>query len=62
LRGNDKYEGFCIDLLEDIAKLNEFEYEIYVVPDGMYGARIDDETWSGMLGELLDAVSNDCIE
>ena len=28
LQGNDRYEGFCIDLLSEISKIVGFEYEI----------------------------------
>jgi len=56
--GNAKYEGYCADLAEAIAKrLREFyhipfNYELSVVKDGLYGAKKDDGTWSGMIGEL----------
>ncbi|XP_064613530.1 glutamate receptor ionotropic, kainate 2-like isoform X2 [Liolophura sinensis] len=55
LQGNNKYEGFCIDLLNEIAKIVDFKYEIYLVPDRMYGA-IDDATgeWNGLVKELVD--------
>lgn len=56
-RGNDIYEGFCIDLLKAIAKYIGFEYEIKVVEDGMYGSY--DETtkeWNGIIRELIDKV------
>ena len=29
--------GYCIDLIHMIAKKLHFEYEIYMVPDGLYG-------------------------
>ena len=30
LKENEKYEGFCIDLLEKISKMLEFNYGIYL--------------------------------
>ena len=56
LHGNDRYEGYCIDLLELIAKDIGFKYEIQLVEDGNYGAEIDG-TWNGMIGELISGVS-----
>ncbi|XP_066276786.1 glutamate receptor ionotropic, kainate 2-like isoform X1 [Branchiostoma lanceolatum] len=54
LLGNDRFEGFCIDLLNEIAAILGFKYEIYLVPDGQYGAPMEDGEWSGMVKELID--------
>ncbi|XP_071954989.1 glutamate receptor ionotropic, kainate 2-like [Antedon mediterranea] len=53
LEGNDRYEGYCIDLLEEIAKSIKFDYKIALVPDGDYGTENVDGNWSGMVGELV---------
>ena len=52
--GNDQYEGYCVEMLEEISKIVNFTYEINLVKDGKYGAQ-DKETgvWSGMVGELI---------
>ena len=57
LVGNDVYEGFCVDLLEEIAKAVGFRYEINLVGDDKYGVQ-DEETkeWNGMVRELIDGV------
>ncbi|XP_033635111.1 glutamate receptor ionotropic, kainate 2-like [Asterias rubens] len=52
LHGNEQFEGYCIDLLELIAKDIGFKYEIQLVEDGNYGAEVDG-TWNGMIGELI---------
>lgn len=59
LTGNARYEGFCIDLLKDVAHLVGFQYTISIVEDGKYGVE-DPETkqWNGIVRELLDGVSN----
>lgn len=56
--GNDRYEGFCIDLLKKIAIMVGFEYRIELVPDNKYGV-IDLETgeWNGIVKQLMDKVS-----
>ena len=56
LHGNEQFEGYCIDLLELIAKDIGFKYEIQLVEDGNYGAEVDG-TWNGMIGELISGVS-----
>uniref|UniRef100_A0A8C2PV71 Glutamate receptor n=1 Tax=Cyprinus carpio TaxID=7962 RepID=A0A8C2PV71_CYPCA len=54
LVGNDKYEGYCVELAAEIAKHVGYSYRLEVVGDGKYGAR-DSETmmWNGMVGELV---------
>ncbi|XP_049838251.1 glutamate receptor ionotropic, kainate 2-like isoform X2 [Schistocerca gregaria] len=55
LTGNARYEGFCIDLLREIAAMVGFEYRIELVPDGKYGV-YDLETgeWNGIVRQLMD--------
>ncbi|XP_066488007.1 glutamate receptor 2 isoform X3 [Tiliqua scincoides] len=54
LDGNERYEGYCVDLAAEIAKHCGFKYKLTIVGDGKYGAR-DAETkiWNGMVGELV---------
>ena len=56
--GNERYEGFCIDLLKEIARMVGFAYRIELVPDGKYGV-YDYETgeWNGIVRQLMDKVS-----
>ncbi|XP_057204798.1 glutamate receptor 1a isoform X5 [Triplophysa rosa] len=52
--GNEKYEGYCVELAAEIAKHVGYQYKLKIVADGKYGAR-DPETkmWNGMVGELV---------
>uniref|UniRef100_A0A8C1DGL8 Glutamate receptor, ionotropic, AMPA 1b n=1 Tax=Cyprinus carpio carpio TaxID=630221 RepID=A0A8C1DGL8_CYPCA len=54
LVGNDKYEGYCVELAAEIAKHVGYSYRLEIVGDRKYGAR-DSETmmWNGMVGELV---------
>lgn len=58
LAGNDKYEGYIVELAAEIAKHVGYQYKLKIVSDGKYGAR-DPETkmWNGMVGELVYGVS-----
>lgn len=38
--GDEHFEGFCIDLLKELAKLLNFSYDIELVDDGMYGLEV----------------------
>lgn len=55
-QGNDRYEGFCKDVLEKLSERFGFKFIIAPVKDGRYG---DDKTgdWNGMVGELLRRVN-----
>ena len=60
LTGNDRYEGFCVDLLKEIADEVGFKYMFYLVPDEKYGAPEktgEKESWTGMVREVMDNVS-----
>ena len=35
-----------------------FTYEIYLSPDGQYGGITENGTWNGLIGELVNKVSN----
>ncbi|XP_059157771.1 glutamate receptor 3-like, partial [Physella acuta] len=52
-RGNDRFEGFAVDLIEEVAKMLEFDYDIYLVNDGKFGSKMPNGEWNGMIGELL---------
>lgn len=56
LTGNDKFEGFCIDLLKTVADSLGFQYELYLVPDAKFGAADVDGNWNGLVRELMDKV------
>ncbi|RXG61714.1 Glutamate receptor ionotropic, kainate 2 [Armadillidium vulgare] len=55
LTGNDRYEGFCIDLLREISEILHFNYILVHVPANKYGNK-DEITgeWNGMIKQLLD--------
>ena len=57
LQGNDRYEGFCLDLLEEIAQIVGFRYKVELVSDGKYGASDENGEWNGMVKELITKVS-----
>ena len=55
LTGNDRYEGYCADLAQKIAEQVQFNYELKIVEDKKFG-EIVNETWNGMVGELINRV------
>ena len=60
LEGNDRYEGYCVDLLHEINTIFNFTYNITTVDAyGSYDKKTD--KWNGLIGELMEGVSNDQI-
>ncbi|VDP29088.1 unnamed protein product [Heligmosomoides polygyrus] len=58
-KGNERFEGYCIDLLKLLAKnISGFEYDIFVSDGNKYGARQPDGSWDGMLGYLLNETAD----
>ncbi|XP_050679068.1 glutamate receptor ionotropic, kainate 3-like isoform X2 [Leptidea sinapis] len=55
LEGNDRYEGFGIEIIEELAKMNEFNYTFEIQEDGVYGS-LDSKTqkWNGMMEKIID--------
>ncbi|XP_065602855.1 glutamate receptor ionotropic, delta-1 isoform X2 [Cyrtonyx montezumae] len=49
-----RYKGFSIDVLDALAKNLGFKYEIYQAPDGKYGQQLQNGSWNGMIGELIN--------
>ncbi|XP_017492005.1 PREDICTED: glutamate receptor 1-like, partial [Rhagoletis zephyria] len=55
LDGNDRFEGYCKDLADLLAKKLGINYELRLVKDGTYGSENPTVRggWDGMVGELV---------
>ncbi|XP_016120040.1 glutamate receptor ionotropic, delta-1-like, partial [Sinocyclocheilus grahami] len=49
-----RYKGFSIDVLDALAKILGFKYDIYQVADSKYGSQLPNGSWNGMIGELIN--------
>ncbi|NWW86690.1 NMD3B protein, partial [Rhynochetos jubatus] len=49
--------GYCIDLLEKLAEDVPFDFELYIVGDGKYGAWKNGH-WTGLVGDLLGGTAH----
>ena len=58
LEGNDQFEGFGIELIEELGKKLGFSYSFRLQEDNKYGS-LDATTgkWNGMLLEIIEGVS-----
>lgn len=55
--GVQRFEGFCVALLDKLSELLKFKYQLHLVEDGRYGTEPEPGRWTGMIGELVDGVS-----
>ena len=57
LEGNDRFEGFGKDIIDEVSKLLGFNYIFQEVGDGKHG-NMNPATgeWNGMIRELMDGV------
>ncbi|XP_022115207.2 glutamate receptor ionotropic, kainate 2 [Pieris rapae] len=62
LEGNDRYEGFGIEIIEELAKMNEFNFTFEIQEDGVYGS-LNKKTgkWSGMMARIIDGTADFAI-
>ena len=53
-----KYDGYCIDLMEELGKLLGFRPEYYEIPNctgaSCYGKMNSEGEWNGMIKEIVD--------
>eukprot|EP00092_Neocalanus_flemingeri_P008205 GFUD01008847.1.p1 GENE.GFUD01008847.1~~GFUD01008847.1.p1 ORF type:complete len:922 (+),score=198.85 GFUD01008847.1:309-3074(+) len=47
----EKYEGFCVDLIKELSKEVKFKYKFYLVEGGGYGS-FKNGRWTGMIADL----------
>lgn len=52
------YQGFCIDLMDKLSEVLGFSYRISLVEDGQFGGQTENNSWTGLVGDLVNRVSN----
>ena len=52
-----EYEGYAIDVLDLLARRLGVSYVIHEPHDGLYGTRLPNGSWTGMIGEVIRGVS-----
>ncbi|XP_060526726.1 ionotropic receptor 25a isoform X2 [Cylas formicarius] len=48
------FTGYCIDLIDEIADILHFDYEIEAVSDGLFGNMDENGKWNGIVKDLMD--------
>jgi ionotropic glutamate receptor len=57
LFGNDRFEGFAIDLIHELAVMEGFNYTFLIRDDKTNGAKNETtQKWSGMIGDVIEGV------
>ncbi|XP_076751091.1 glutamate receptor ionotropic, kainate 2 isoform X2 [Xylocopa sonorina] len=52
MTGNERYEGFGIDIIQELSKMLGFNYTFEVQGDNVYGSNVNGK-WTGMLGKII---------
>lgn len=54
--GNDRWEGYCIDLIQALARIRNFSYKIRVLEGDSppHGNKNEKGEWNGLIRELID--------
>ena len=55
--GSNNFSGFAEELIKKISEKVDFDYQLYLSPDGKYGVEIEGGKINGMLGEVASKVS-----
>lgn len=55
--GNERFEGFTIDLLHRISKDLQFKYQVILSPGNAYGQKDKNGQWNGIVGAIKARVS-----
>ncbi|CAG2118559.1 unnamed protein product, partial [Medioppia subpectinata] len=59
LKGNDRYEGYVVDLVNELAKMLDFQVVIQLVADRQWGAKnAETGEWNGMIGEVMNDIAD----
>lgn len=61
LIGNERYEGYSVDLIDEVSKILGFTYIFKEVDDKSYGKKQDNGSWNGMIGEVVSGKADVAI-
>ncbi|RZB49893.1 ANF receptor and/or Lig chan-Glu bd domain containing protein, partial [Asbolus verrucosus] len=54
LTGNDRFEGFGIDLIHELSLMEGFNYTFTIREDKANGKKLANGSWSGMIGDVME--------
>lgn len=52
--GNQRFEGFCVSLLDKLAEVLHFDYKLQLVKPEKFGYEVSPGRWTGLIGELVE--------
>ena len=56
--GDEVFKGLSIDLLNKLSDKMGFHYTIRLVADDQYGGQLEDGSWTGLVGDLIERVGH----
>lgn len=59
LSGNDRFEGFGVDVIHELSLMLGFKYIFRLQDNGVYGSKNNvTKEWNGMIREVIDKVGS----
>ena len=55
------YEGYAIDVLQRVAEELDFNYELIEPQDGLFGVKLENGSWNGIIRDILAGVKKNLI-
>jgi hypothetical protein len=52
------YEGYAIDVIQQVAERLELKYSFTDSSDGQFGVSLSNGSWNGIIGDILAGVSS----
>nr|QNL15109.1 ionotropic receptor 8a [Aulacocentrum confusum] len=60
-KGNLMWEGYCIDFIQKLAEKMKFDYEIVNPKDNLFGEKLENGKWNGLIGDLTSGETDMAI-
>lgn len=54
--GKEIWEGYCIDFIQKLSEVMQFDYDLVIPEDQDFGKKSPNGEWSGLIGDLARGV------
>ncbi|CAD1477130.1 unnamed protein product [Heterotrigona itama] len=52
VNGRDLWSGYCVDFVEKLSEVMDFDYDLVIPADRQFGKRLPNGQWDGLIGDL----------
>lgn len=58
ITGDLRWAGYCIDFIQKLSELMNFDYELVIPENGTFGEKNLEGVWNGLIGDIAKGVSS----